>query len=105
MVNFKTGKITGTGAAINTYIGFKPKAILVFNTTDSEMFGVYIDEMADEDTPILGWKDVGGTQSAITSNGITILDENDSQYGMGFTIGTDADFNTENDVLFYIALG
>ena len=105
MNNFAQGSYAGTGEAVNVIIGFKPTAIFFFNSTDTEMSGCWTQAMSEEDTPILGFKDVGGTQSAITSGGITVLDEDDSSSGMGFTVGTDADFNTASDVVFYVAFG
>lgn len=62
-----TGKVTGTGAAINIPLGFKPKRVLIHNANSADGLD-WTDTMADDK----GIKTVAaGTRSYIASGGIT----------------------------------
>jgi len=91
-----TGGQTATGSAITIDCGFKPKHVLIMNTTNKST-GMWNDSMPNAAVYKTIDSGVGTTDiSYATSNGITPLFN-------GFTIGTDAAINNNNDVLFWTA--
>ncbi len=100
--NIKSGQVTGTGAAINVNIGFKPSVVMLFNTSGG-CFLIWVNGMGAG----YGQKTVdsgaGITDiSTITSGGITQY-AGTSLASEGFTIGTDTDLNVNTEVISYIA--
>lgn len=71
-----TGTYTGTGAAVMVTLGFKPKAIQIFNVTDGDAAWFWTDTMA-ADTAIAS----AAAVASLASNGVTVSDN-------GFTAGT-----------------
>jgi hypothetical protein len=91
-----TKTITGTGAAIHVDCGFKPKFVMIMNLT-TLVVSMASDTMTS--AHVVQVNDSGADTTNVlhaTSNGITLRPK-------GFTIGTDADLNTEADVLHVIA--
>lgn len=85
---------TGTVAAFDVVIGFKPRYVKVVNVTSGDVIEWY-EGMADAS----GCKTTGatGVRTLITSNGITV-DEG------GFTVGLDTDLVVTSEQLSWIAL-
>lgn len=88
-----TGSIVATGSAMNIrMVGFRPSKVTVLNAS-APARGEWQDTMADASM----LKQVtAGTASFVTSNGITPLSD-------GFTLGTDADLNTADEVIHWAA--
>lgn len=72
-------------------VGFKPRKIEVYNVTDPG-FMVWVEGMADDS----GLKQVDGTSTHVTSNGITPT-------ATGFLLGLDTDMNVDGEVLHVVA--
>lgn len=92
------GKITGTGAALNVEIGFIPSRVEIINETNLAKFS-WDSNMTDG----YAFKQItNGTLSLITTGGISDYagDDDDSA---GFSLGTDAGLNANNDVIRFIA--
>ena len=88
-----TGAFTGTGSLITVgSVGFRPKRVTLINLTDPA-HGVHLDSMA-ADSVLVGTT----TFAAVTSDGVTLTDT-------GFTVGTDANFNTSGEVVYWCAEG
>jgi hypothetical protein len=115
----KTGALTiSTSAAQNFTLGFIPSKIEVYNTTSKDQL-VWTEDMPDG----YGLKRVaGGTQTYITTGGITPLGDDESltitasdttvdgntttfTCVRGFTLGTDTDINVCGEQLVYVAFG
>lgn len=93
-----TGSITGTGAALMVSIGFVPSRVDVFNIATAGRL-----EWMDTMPAAAAIKTVtAGTQTYITSNGITPVETGAS--GQGFIIGADA-VNGSGNTLMYFAIG
>ena len=93
-----TGKIVADGTATNVSIGFVPKKVAIINATNPSQhiwqYGMgdgYCLQVASD-----------GTQTVVTSAGISEYDGVTSA-AAGFTIGTNAVLNTNNDVLYFTA--
>lgn len=91
----KTGKVqcSNPAVAFNVTVGFRPAAVFLFNVTD-----VGTEWWSRSLTDAYGHKSDGadGAETALTSNGITPLDN-------GFTIGLDTDLNGASDWIHWIA--
>jgi hypothetical protein len=86
------GSFIGTGVALTiAKVGFKPRALRLFNQ-DDPAFGEHIEGMADASVA----KQVDGTSSFATTNGVTLTDT-------GFTIGTDTDLNVDSERTWFVA--
>jgi hypothetical protein len=86
-----TGLLQGTGASMAvTKVGFKPRYIRVVNLDDPSAL-----EFMEGMTDAHGFKHIDGTQSHITSLGITPTNT-------GFTLGADTDINVDGEQLAYV---
>ena len=93
-----TGSITGTGASLMVSLGFVPSRVEVFNIATAGRL-----EWMDTMPSASAIKTVtAGTQTYITSNGITPVETSTS--GQGFLIGADA-VNGSGNTLVYFAVG
>ncbi len=94
-----TGKVVGTGAAINVSLGFIPSKVIIENVTNPSKHvwqkGMAAASCIQEAT--------NGTKSIVSSNGISEYAGAVPLYAPGFTIGTDAVLNTADDVLYFTA--
>lgn len=94
--NCATGTQTMSGSAVTLVCGFKPKVVRVLNTTNKST-GQWNDLMPDAAVFKTIDSGVGTTDiTYATTNGITPTFN-------GFTIGTDASMNNNNDVVFWEA--
>jgi hypothetical protein len=88
-----TGAYIGTGSAFNiTTVGFRPRSVKLWNITGLTT-AVWTEEMPDASA----FKQINhaDTQNVwVTANGITPL-------ANGFTVGTDADINTDAETVYY----
>lgn len=90
------GTYTGTGAAINVVLGFKPDFVLVTNVTDGDIIA----------TAFRGLNAAGGATeiaaAVVTNadNGLTLTYEGTT--GEGFTVGTD--YSESAKVYGYLAV-
>ncbi len=87
------GTVTGTGANIVVATPFDPAMVVVINETDGSMH-VHIPTMTAADVFAIKTAAV----AYISTGGITLGTKQ-------FTIGTDADLNTNSDVLHWAAFG
>jgi hypothetical protein len=83
---------TGTGAAQTITLGFKPKAVFVFNETDGDSFAGHFEGMA----AATGFS-IGAATAAVASQGITLTSR-------GFSLGTDVSVNENAKVFRYLAI-
>jgi len=91
-----TDVFVGTGADLDVEkIGFRPRVVILVNMTDPGL-SIWIEGMADDAM----FKQVDGTATAVSSNGITIPADGE---GTGFTLGADADMNVASEVLHVVA--
>lgn len=81
---------TGTDLLVEK-VGFRPRHVRLLNVTGNCTFE-WFDTMADDSA----FKQNGGTQSLVTSNGITPQDD-------GFTFGADTDMNVAGEVVHFVA--
>lgn len=85
---------TGTAAAFDITLGFKPRHVRILNETSGDEIE-WMEGMADSE----GFKRVAtGTGAMVTSNGIIPLTN-------GFTVGLDTDINVISEQLSWIAQG
>ncbi len=85
------GAYVGTGSVLSIEApGFKPRFVILINTSDPAL-GVHIEGMADDSC----WTQEAGTTAFSTSDCVTLDDD-------GFDVGTDAQLNTDGDVVHYI---
>jgi len=88
-----TGAVTGTGSALNVRtVGFRPRVVELLNV-GGNVTAKWVEGMADA-SAVKYITD--GTQSLITSDGITPLSD-------GFTIGADTDINVDTELVRWIA--
>lgn len=81
--------VVGTGADLEiSKIGFYPRRVEIINRTDPG-FAVWVEGMPDDSMA----KQVDGTSSFVTSNGITPQAD-------GFELGADSDMNVDGEQLF-----
>lgn len=86
----KTGSFVSTGVALNVdTVGFSPRVVELKKTSGTIGSMSWDDSMDDASAT----KQVGGTSSVITTNGITPRPK-------GFTLGADA-MNTNGDTWHY----
>lgn len=96
--HISVGKIEGTGAAIAVNLGFKPYYVKLVDITQKAISEFFFDMTAAHAIQTVD-SGTGTTDIAeISSNGITLS-------ATGFTIGTDSKMNTDDDVVYYIAIG
>lgn len=90
------GKFTGTGAAVNVLLGFKPDFVMIINVTDGDIIGAAIRgaHAAGAST------DIGAAAASNADNALTLTYEGAD--GEGFTAGTD--FSEADKVYGYLAL-
>jgi hypothetical protein len=110
MGGIATGKVTGTGAAINISCGFVPRYVKVYNNNDAgslwatmEWFTGMAAASGLKGIAVAG-PDAGATksQAKVTTNGISEY-AGDATHAAGFTIGADADLNASAEDMHYIA--
>jgi hypothetical protein len=88
------GSFIGSGSAFNVEtVGFRPRFIQFFNVTGLTS-GVWGEGMADGSMLKL-INHASAQHILVTSNGITPL------YN-GFTVGSDADLNTANEIVYFL---
>lgn len=81
------GTYTGTGAAVNVVLGFKPDFVLVANVTDGDILATAWRGLTAAGAGI----DVAAAVAANADNDLTLTYEGTS--GEGFTAGTDISEN------------
>jgi hypothetical protein len=88
------GSFVGTGALLNVRtVGFRPRTVRLWNI-DGLAKAHWQDGLPDA----AAWKVItAGTQSYITSNGVTPLSN-------GFSLGADADLNVSGEVVHWEAV-
>ncbi len=94
--NVATGRYldTGTVAAYDINLGFRPRYIKIVNLTDRNQIE-WFEGMADAS----GYVSVAaGTRTLVTSNGITVTSR-------GFTFGLNTDVNVSNKQVSWLAIG
>lgn len=93
-----TGKVDGTGAAINVSLGFVPSKVVIENVTNPSKHvwqkGMAAASCIQEITD--------GTKSIVAADGISEYAGSNTA-APGFTIGADAVLNTAADVLYFTA--
>lgn len=121
MLQLIQGTVTGTGAAINVSLGFKPAAVFLYTSIPS--IGLWFSEQgAAKGISIENHADTQVT--AVAANGITAYAGGQESYAAshvcvdragdaltegdlsspGFTIGTESMFNTDTKEINYIVL-
>lgn len=91
----KTGAYIGTGALLNVRtVGFRPKKVELLNE-DGLVAAFWTDSMADDSAHKIINHDTA-QNAVITSNGIIPLSD-------GFSVGTDADLNTDTEKVHWVA--
>ena len=80
-----TGTYTGTGAAVNVSLGFVPAKVEIFNETDGDDRWVWFKGMTDGHAYQSA---AAGTNSKITSNGVSEYDGVRGSAAVGFTAGS-----------------
>lgn len=119
MLQVKTGAITGTGAAIDVNLGFKPSYVKVINRSNLGTSGnlaalEWFEGMGDDNAVGINVVAEGGTASTVnlinkTSGGITILETSTVQTADPVTVigfngfSIPAAFQENGDELYYIA--
>lgn len=85
-----SGAFVGSGVifAVNQ-VGFKPRLVQLYNATGPT--AAHSDTMAADSA----LKQVGGTQTFLTSNGITLTSN-------GFSLGADADLNAAGETVHFV---
>lgn len=97
---FRTGTVTGTGAAINVSIGWQPDEVEVINISDLTNFPTLLWRKGMAAAAAL--KRSLSTWSLLTTLGISMY-VGDSTHGEGFTIGADATVNVNTNTLLWTA--
>jgi hypothetical protein len=90
----RVGSVIGTGADLEVRgLEFRPRVVRIFNVSADNARAEWMEGMADDSA----YKVItDGTQSIITSNGITPLSD-------GFGIGADADLNVSGELIRWVA--
>jgi hypothetical protein len=97
-IQVKRGTITGTGAAINTPLGFVAGRVVLQNRNTSIAM-----EWTDAMPAASGHKTLAaGTKSYVTTGGISAYAGAAGVTGAGFTLGTDS-INVAGNVIDYVA--
>lgn len=85
--------VVGTGSDLTiSKLGFRPRWVRVVKVTSTQATLEWMDTMADDS----GFKQVGGTMSVITIDGITPTDD-------GFILGADSAINVSGHTLHIVA--
>lgn len=85
--------VVGTGSDLTiTKLGFRPRWVRVIKQTSTQATLEWTDTMPDDS----GFKQVGGTASFITTNGITPTDD-------GLILGADSGINVSGHTLHIVA--
>jgi hypothetical protein len=100
-MNFATGKFTGTGAAINVSLGFKPHLIIIQNITDGTSIETYIDPV--DGTDPTGSIDIDAAAGPLTDAGGITPYAGSSSAARGFSV--DAGNSVNAKVYRYAAFG
>lgn len=87
------GTYTGTGAAVNVVLGFKPGFVFIYNFTDGDVTFQWSDTMA-EGTAV----QTDTAVAKLASNGISLLD---GSTGAGFIAGSSVSESAK--VFHYVA--
>ncbi len=98
--NIASGKVAGTGAALNVSIGFKPRVVRLMNVAAGGV--VSIDWNSDMGAGTGFKRAQNGDASQLAANGVTQY-AGDETHTEGFTIGADADMNVAAEDIHYIA--
>lgn len=96
--NIRTGKVEGTGAAVDVVLGFVPDYVEVVNVEDGDAKYQWFKGMTDGHA-IQSVNNAATQFSRITANGISELEGED---GAGFTIGSAISENGKD--LYYLAV-
>lgn len=102
----KTGTVEGTGAAIFVNIGFIPRHVRLFNRDGNCSLEWTWDMGAGKGFKLDGGSVDNGFKvgfTFISSGGITVSNQYDSQ--IGFYIGTDSDLNVDGETIDYAVYG
>ena len=91
------GSYTGTGVAFNVKTPAKPCRVDFFNVTDPAT-GHHLDTM-----PAASILVATDTFVWVTSDGITLASQEEGDSFTGFTVGTDANFNTAAERVHWTA--
>lgn len=94
--NFRSGVVTGTGAAINVSLGWVPDLVVVTNYTDGDQIDLWHSGMT-AGTNV----QINAAVAPRASNGISAY-TGDTSTGAGFTIGTGVSESAK--VLYWFAL-
>lgn len=86
------GTYTGTGAAQTITLGFKPKAVVIFNYTDGDQMVLHLSNFTAASS--IG---IAAAVGAV-SNAVTLT-------ATGFSVGTDTSVSESAKVFNYIAIG
>lgn len=121
MLQLLVGTVTGSGAAINISLGFKPAAVFLYTTVPT--IGLWMkDQGAAKGMKVINHDTAqvvavaangiteyaGGQESYAAShvvvdvNGVALTEGDVSS--PGFTIGTESGFNTNAKEIYYVAL-
>jgi hypothetical protein len=93
--NTVVGTFTGTGAAINVVIGFKPDYIRIINVTDRDISHEWFRDIMADGTSV----DDGAALATNAADGISAYA---GTTGEGFTVGTD--ISESGKVYGYVAI-
>lgn len=94
--NLRTGTITGTGAAVNTSLGWVPDFVIIFNATDGDVVDFWHRSM----TTLTSVKIDTAAATRAASDGIAVY-AGSTTATPGFTIGAGISENAK--VLYYLA--
>ena len=111
MRSFASGKVTGTGNAINVVCGFLPDYVKLVNVSDAGNLNPMMEwwkSLGDNSgIKYLTIVDSGTTGYAshqfVNVNGISLYMGSDNE-GQGFTIGADGDINVNGEDIHWIAM-
>jgi hypothetical protein len=104
-VRMKSGKVSGTGSAINISLGFRPVFVIVYNSTDGDVIDMlFASSTVDADTLAAATTPKVDTAVAIRgANGLSQYAGADGSAAKGFTIGSAV--SESADVLYWVAFG
>ena len=99
--NIASGKVAGTGAALNVSIGFKPRVVCLINVAAGGLISIDWNVDMGEAT---GFKRIAtGVASQLAALGVSQYAGSQGANTEGFTIGADADMNVNGEYIHYIA--
>jgi hypothetical protein len=90
------GTYTGTGAAVNVVLGFKPDFVLIANVTDGDILGAAFRGISPAGSAI----DIAAAAITNAADALTLTYEGTT--GEGFTVGTD--YSESAKVYGYLAV-